>query len=58
MEDSSEEMVREHQEVITALERGDIDGIRETIARQIVASRDRILKAILQGDFQSIQVNR
>jgi DNA-binding GntR family transcriptional regulator len=58
LKDSSEEMVREHQEVVAALENRDIEEIRNTLTRQITASRDRILKAILQGDFQSIHVNK
>ena len=56
LRDSSEEMTREHQEVVTALEKGDVAGAREIISRQIMSSRDRILEAIMQGDIQSVQV--
>jgi DNA-binding GntR family transcriptional regulator len=56
LRDSSQEMVQEHHEVVDALEKGDIKGVREVITRQILTSRDRILEAILQGDIQSVQV--
>lgn len=56
LRDSSEEMTREHQEVVTALEKGDVAGAREIISRQIMSSRDRILEAIVQGEIQSVQV--
>ena len=56
LRDSSEEMVQEHHEVVTALENGDVDRARDVIARQILASRDRILEAIMLGDIQSVQV--
>jgi len=58
LRDSSTEMVREHQEVVDALERGDIPGIRKAIARQIAASRDRILEAIFLGEIGYVQVGR
>ena len=57
LRDSSEEMKREHQEVVAALEAEDVEGVRETITSQIIASRDRILEAILQGDIQPVQVS-
>ena len=57
LRDSSEEMTREHQEIVSALDKGDVQGAREAISQQILASRDRILEAILQGDIQSIQVS-
>ena len=56
LRDSSEEMVKEHQEVVAALENGDIDGIQEAISKQIITSRDRILEAIMGGDIQPVQV--
>ena len=46
--DSSEEMSREHQEVVAAL--------RTTITDQITASQDRITEAIMRGDIRQIQV--
>jgi DNA-binding GntR family transcriptional regulator len=57
LRDSSEEMVREHQEVVAALEIGDVEGIRDAITRQIIASRDRVMEAILQGELQPVQVS-
>jgi DNA-binding GntR family transcriptional regulator len=56
--DSSDEMRCEHQEVVAALEEGNVDRAREAVACQILTSRDRILEAILQGNLQTIQVNR
>ncbi len=56
LRDSSEEMKREHQEVVAALEAGDVDGVRDAITRQVMTSRDRILEAILQGDIRPVQV--
>jgi DNA-binding GntR family transcriptional regulator len=58
LRDSSEEMRREHQELVAALETGDVEAARKVISEQIIASRDRILEAILQGDIQSVQVSR
>lgn len=58
LRDSSSEMRREHQEVVAALEAGDADRVRESVTRQILTSRDRILEAILQGDNHTIQVGR
>jgi len=57
LRDSSEEMVHEHQEVVAALEIGDVEGVRDAIARQIVASRDRIMEAIMQGELQPVQLS-
>lgn len=57
LRDSSEEMVREHHEVVAALEIGDVEGIRDAISRQIIASRDRVMEAILQGELQPVQVS-
>lgn len=56
LRDSSDEMVREHQEVVAALEKGDAEQIRDSISRQILASRDRIMEAIMHGDLQPVQV--
>jgi len=58
LRDSSMEMRREHQELVAALAAGDTAGVREVLARQINASRDRILEAIMQGDVRAVQVNR
>ena len=56
LRDSSEEMRREHQELVAALESGDVTVARQVITEQILSSRDRILEAILQGDFDTIQL--
>jgi len=56
LRDSSEEMRREHQALVAALENGDQAAARQAITEQIQSSRDRILEAILQGDFDSIQI--
>jgi DNA-binding GntR family transcriptional regulator len=58
LRDSGEEMKHEHQEVVAALESGDLERVREAITRQILTSRDRILEAIMQGDIPTVQVNR
>ena len=58
LRDSSQEMRQEHQELVAALERRDVAAARDSITRQINASRDRILEAILQGDVRSVQVRR
>jgi len=57
LRDSSDEMVREHQEVVAALEIGDVEAIQDSITRQIIASRDRVMEAILQGELQPVQVS-
>lgn len=57
LRDSSEEMRREHQELVAALENGNVTAARQAITEQILASRDRILEAILQGDFDSIHLS-
>lgn len=56
LRDSSEEMRREHQELVAALEIGNIEGASAAIEEQIIASRERILEAIMQGEIQSVQV--
>jgi DNA-binding GntR family transcriptional regulator len=56
LRDSSEEMRREHQALVAALENGDQVAARQAITEQILSSRERILEAILQGDFDSIQI--
>ena len=56
LRDSSEEMRREHRELVIALERGDIHQALSAINLQIISSRDRILEAIIEGQFDSVQV--
>jgi DNA-binding GntR family transcriptional regulator len=58
LRDSGAEMKHEHQEVVAALENGDVDRVREAITRQVLTSRDRILEAIMQGDIPAVQVSR
>jgi DNA-binding GntR family transcriptional regulator len=58
LRDSSEEMRREHQELVAALEARDVAGVQAAMTRQINASRDRILEAILQGEVRAVQVSR
>lgn len=57
LRDSSEEMKREHQEVVAALEAEDVERVRNAITSQIVTSRDRILEAILEGEIRPVQVS-
>lgn len=56
LRDSSEEMRREHRELVSALENGDVVRAVDAIKQQIISSRDRILEAIVEGEFNSIQV--
>jgi DNA-binding GntR family transcriptional regulator len=56
LRDSSEEMRREHQEVVAALENGDIESAVTAIKEQIISSRDRILEAVMQGEIGAVHV--
>ena len=56
LRDSSEEMRREHRELVIALEHGDTHQALSAINLQIISSRDRILEAIIEGQFDSVQV--
>jgi DNA-binding GntR family transcriptional regulator len=56
LRDSSGEMKREHEEVVAALEAGDVEGLKECIEQQILTSQDRILEAIMKGDLPTIQL--
>jgi DNA-binding GntR family transcriptional regulator len=56
LRDSSGEMKREHEEVVDALEAGDVEGLKNCIEMQIVTSRNRILEAIMQGNFPNVQL--
>jgi DNA-binding GntR family transcriptional regulator len=58
LRDSGKEMKHEHQEVVAALENGDIAKVREAIAHQILNSRNRILEAIMQGNISTVHVGR
>lgn len=57
LRDSSEEMKREHQEVVAALENRDIEGVRDAITGQIIASRERIMEAIMQGEIRPVHIS-
>ncbi|NIS81104.1 MAG: FCD domain-containing protein [Anaerolineales bacterium] len=57
LRDSSEEMVLEHLKVVAALESGDVEEARDAIRRQIIASRNRIMEAIVQGELQPVQLS-
>ncbi len=54
--DSSDEMKREHEEVVVGLEQGDVKRVRDAVSQQILASRDRVLEGILRGVVQNVQV--
>ena len=56
LRDSSEEMVREHQEVVDALQNRDVEKVKRVIIQQINTSRDRILEAIMHGNIDNIHV--
>jgi DNA-binding GntR family transcriptional regulator len=56
LRDSSGEMRREHEEVVAALEKGDVKSLKDCLTQQILTSRDRILEAIMQGDLPSVQL--
>ena len=56
LRDSSEEMKREHEEVVETLEAGDVEGLKRCIRKQILTSRSRILEAIMMGDLPGIQL--
>ncbi len=57
LRDSSEEMRVEHSEVVAALELGNVTQVRAVLAEQIIASRDRILEAILHGEIEAIRLS-
>ena len=54
--DSSEEMKLEHEEVVDALEAGDVEGLKSCIENQILTSQNRILEAIMKGDLPGVQL--
>lgn len=57
LKDSSEEMTEEHVEVVASLESGDVELVRNVIIKQILASKKRIMEAIMSGEIQHIQVS-
>jgi DNA-binding GntR family transcriptional regulator len=57
LRDSSQEMVREHREIVDALESRDAEKAREVITNQITRSRDRILEAVFKGELQPVHIN-
>ncbi len=56
LRDSSGEMKQEHEEVVEALEAGDVKGLKTCIEQQILTSRNRILEAIMKGDLPSVHL--
>lgn len=55
LRDFSSEMRREHEELVAAIEKGDEKAAKESMTNQVINSKNRILEAILKGDFQPIQ---
>jgi DNA-binding GntR family transcriptional regulator len=55
LRDSSEEMTREHCELVAALENGDIETARKSTIEQIQTSKQRVLEAIMTGELKPIQ---
>lgn len=53
--DYSTEMMEEHQDLVAAIERGELDHALKSIEDQVLASKRRILEAIMSGELQSIQ---
>lgn len=54
--DSAQEMKQEHQDVVAALEAGDVDAVKDLVAQQILTSQTRVMEAILRGHIQSIHI--
>ena len=52
--DSSEEMAKEHQDLIAALEANDLNTARESTIQQILESKKRVMDAIMTGDLKTI----
>jgi DNA-binding GntR family transcriptional regulator len=48
-------MKNEHEELVDAIENGDAAAAKESITKQIMNSKDRILEAIMRGEFQPVQ---
>jgi len=55
VDDYSDEMAVEHQELVEAIEKEDLDLALSSIEEQIVTSKKRILEAIMSGELQSVQ---
>ena len=57
LRDSSGEIKteHEHEDVVAALEAGDIELLTSGLEEHILASRNRILEAIMQGDMPTVQ---
>jgi len=55
LRDYSSEMKKEHEELVTAIENRDVEAARNSMTKQITTSKNRILEAILRGDFQPVQ---
>jgi len=55
LRDSSDEMAREHEELCSAIEDGDLERATESMSDQIITSKQRIMEAIMRGDLKPIQ---
>jgi DNA-binding GntR family transcriptional regulator len=55
MKDSSEEMTKEHKELVKFLENGYKDSAIISTKEQIETSKNRIIEAIMKGDLKPIQ---
>lgn len=53
--DYSIEMAAEHQDLVAAIEKGDLEHALKSTEDQVVTSKRRILEAIMNGELQSIQ---
>jgi DNA-binding GntR family transcriptional regulator len=53
--DSSAEMAEEHQDLVAAIEEGDMEHATASMENQIITSKNRILEAIMSGELHSIQ---
>jgi len=56
IKDSSEEMTKEHKELVEFLENGQLASALNSTKEQILSSKKRILDAVLRGDVQPIQI--
>jgi len=53
--DYSTEMVTEHQDLVAAIEKGNLDDALASIEEQVLSSKKRILEAIMNGELKPIQ---
>ena len=55
LRDYSSEMAGEHCDLVNSLKEGDEKSAKECMREQITTSKNRILEAIMKGEFSSIQ---